>query len=278
MNVAETAGIGLGAIVVYMTVLWLASLALRNSSIVDIFWGLGFVLVTVVYMIAGDGWDGRQALVLGLVAAWGLRLSGYILWRNHGKGEDFRYQRMREAPGPSWWLRSYFQVFLLQGLLLWVISAPLLAAERNAQPDEIVVTDVLGAAVWAVGFFFEAVGDWQLARFKRPGEQRQGDAAGVVAVHAAPELLRDATLWWGYYVIAAGTTDGWVTAFGPVIMTVLLVRLSGVALLERTLTRDKPEYAEYIRGRARSCRGYRGAEWQPTAGRGSGSRRCGRCR
>jgi steroid 5-alpha reductase family enzyme len=90
-----------------------------------------------VYLLAGDGWDARQWLVLGLVAAWGLRLTGYILWRNHGKGEDFRYVRMREAAGGRFWWRSYLQVFLLQGLLLWVISAPLLAAEYNAEPDEI---------------------------------------------------------------------------------------------------------------------------------------------
>ncbi|HSP55769.1 MAG TPA: DUF1295 domain-containing protein [Dehalococcoidia bacterium] len=247
MTVAETAAIGLAAVIAYMTALWLASLALRNASIVDIFWGLGFVFIAAVYMVAGDGWDARQALVLGLVAIWGLRLSGYILWRNHGKGEDFRYRKMREASGPRFWWQSYLQVFLLQGLLLWVISAPLLAAEHNSEPDHIVLTDVLGALVWAIGFFFEAVGDWQLARFKSdPANKGRVMQYGLWRYTRHPNYFGDATLWWGYYLIAAGTTDGWLTAFGPAIMTVLLMRVSGVALLERTLKRDKPEYADYI--------------------------------
>ena len=247
MSIVETAGVGLAAVIAYMTVLWLASLALRNASIVDIFWGAGFVMVTAVYLLASDGWDVRQWLVLGLVAAWGLRLSGYILWRNHGKGEDFRYVRMREAAGGRFWWQSYFQVFLLQGLLLWVISAPLLAAEYNAEPDEIVVTDVLGAAIWAVGFFFEAVGDWQLARFKSDSANKgMVMRYGLWRYTRHPNYFGDAMLWWGYFVIAAGTTDGWVTVFGPVIMTVLLLRVSGVALLERTLKREKPEYADYV--------------------------------
>jgi len=247
MSVAETAAAGLGGVVAYMTVLWVVSLALRNASIVDIFWGPGFVLVTAVYLLAGDGWEGRQWLVLALVAAWGLRLSGYILWRNSGKGEDFRYVRMREAAAGRFWWRSYFQVFLLQGLLLWVISAPLLAAEYNAEPDGIVVTDVLGVAIWGVGFFFEAVGDWQLARFKSdPANKGKVMRHGLWRYTRHPNYFGDATLWWGYYVIAAGTTDGWATIFGPVIMTVLLMRVSGVALLERTLKREKPEYADYV--------------------------------
>ena len=247
MTLAQTAGIGLAAVTAYMTVLWLASLALRNASIVDIFWGLGFVFITVVYLIGGDGWGGRQALALGLVAVWGLRLSGYILWRNLGKGEDFRYQKMREAVGDRFWWQSYLQVFLLQSVLLWVISAPLLAAEHNIEPDHIVLTDALGVLVWAVGVFFEAVGDWQLARFKAdPANQGRVMQYGLWRYTRHPNYFGDATVWWGYYLIAAGTTDGWLTAFGPAIMTVLLMRVSGVALLERSLKRDKPEYADYI--------------------------------
>jgi steroid 5-alpha reductase family enzyme len=261
MSVAEVAGVGLAAVIVYMTVLWLASLALRNASIVDIFWGLGFVLVTLVYLVVGDGWSGRQALVLGLVSAWGLRLSGYILWRNHGKGEDFRYRRMRDHAGASFWWRSYLQVFVLQGLLLWVISAPLLASQHNAEPDHLAVTDVLGALVWAVGFFFEAVGDWQLARFKSdPANKGKVMRYGLWRYTRHPNYFGDATLWWGYFIIAAGTTDGWVTAFGPAIMTVLLMRVSGVALLERTLKREKPEYADYI-ARTSAC-----VPWLPKRG------------
>ena len=247
MTAAETAGLALSVVLAYMTFLWLVSLVLKNASIVDIFWGLGFIVAVTAYFVAGDGWMTRKLLVLGLVSAWGLRLSGYILWRNHGKDEDFRYRKMREASGASFWWRSYFQVFLMQGLLLWVISAPLLASQYNERPDHLAVTDVLGAAVWGLGFFFEAAGDWQLARFKSD-RVNKGKVMryGLWRYTRHPNYFGDATLWWGYFMIAAGTTDGWVTAFGPVIMTVLLMRVSGVALLERTLKREKPEYADYI--------------------------------
>lgn len=247
MTAAETAGLGLGVVFAYMTFLWLVSLALKDASIVDIFWGLGFIIALATYFVAGDGWMARKLLVLVLVTVWGLRLSGYILWRNSGQGEDFRYRRIREAAGASFWWRSYFQVFLMQGLLLWVISAPLLAAQHNSEPDGWAITDALGAAVWALGFFFEAVGDWQMARFKAdPANKGKVMRHGLWRYTRHPNYFGDATLWWGYFIIAAGTTDGWVTAFGPAIMTVLLMRVSGVALLERSLKREKPEYADYI--------------------------------
>jgi steroid 5-alpha reductase family enzyme len=247
MTAAETAGLALGAVLAYMTFLWLVSLALKNASIVDIFWGLGFIVAVAAYFVAGDGWMTRKLLVLVLVAVWGLRLSGYILWRNHGKGEDFRYHKMREAAGASFWWRSYFQVFLMQGLLLWVISAPLLASQHNEHPHHLIVTDVLGATVWGLGFFFEVVGDWQLARFKAsPANKGKVMRYGLWRYTRHPNYFGDATLWWGLFIIAAGTRNGWMTAFGPAIMTVLLMRVSGVALLERTLKREKPEYAEYI--------------------------------
>ncbi len=131
--------------------------------------------------------------------------------------------------------------------MLWVIAAPLLASRYNERPDHLIVTDVLGVAAWVIGFFFEAVGDWQLARFKSdPVNGGKVMRYGLWRYTRHPNYFGDATLWWGYFVIATGTTDGWVTAFGPAIMTVLLMRRSGVALLERSLKRDKPEYAEYI--------------------------------
>ena len=116
------------AILVMMTLLWLLSLALKNSSIVDIFWGIGFVIVTWLAFSLGSGYIPRKQLVVVLVTMWGLRLALHIFFRNWGKGEDFRYAKWREEHGPRWWWFSFFQVFLLQGVLMWIISAPLMAS------------------------------------------------------------------------------------------------------------------------------------------------------
>jgi steroid 5-alpha reductase family enzyme len=249
VSVYEVAAIGLGVVMAYMVAAWVLSLALQNSSIVDIFWGPGFIVAALVYLIASDdGYGTRQAVVLALVAVWGLRLGGYVLWRNWGEGEDFRYQRMRENSPQPWWIRSLFQVFVLQGAILWVVSAALLASMFNAEPDSLGVTDFVGIGVWVAGFFFEAVGDWQLARFKAdPANAGKVMDHGLWRYTRHPNYFGDATLWWGLFIIAAGTTDGWITVFSPVVMTFLLLRVSGVALLERSIKKRRPEYAEYVR-------------------------------
>lgn len=249
MSAVALAGVAFGAVVAYMTVIWLVSVRLRNASIVDIFWGPGFLLVALAYLAFADGYDVRRVLVTALVAAWGLRLGTHIFLRNRGHEEDFRYVRWRKAAGPSFWWQSYFRVFLLQGVLLWVISAPLLAAQANTQPDHIIVTDVAGVIIWAVGLFFEAVGDWQLTRFKAdPANKGKVMDRGLWALTRHPNYFGDATAWWGLYVIAAGTALGFVTIFAPALMTFMLLRVSGVALLEKGMEKRRPGYAEYIQG------------------------------
>lgn len=144
-----------------MTLLWLVSLALKNASIVDVFWGMGFVITTwVVFALTPDGFALRKSMLSMLVTVWGTRLSLHILARNWGKPEDFRYQAWRKDAGAAWWWRSLFRVFLLQGVILWIVAAPLLAAQISAQPDHLTPLDYLALPVWLIGFFFEAVGDW----------------------------------------------------------------------------------------------------------------------
>ena len=236
----------LGAILALMTLLWLLSLRLKNSSIVDIFWGSGFVIAAWLYFaLTPDGALPRKLLISGLVTIWGLRLSIYILIRNWGKPEDFRYQKWRKESGESWWWRSYYRVFLLQGGLLWIISAPLLAAQSSALPNQLTALDYAGVLVWLVGFYFEAAGDMQLARFKsRPENKGKVLDSGVWRYTRHPNYFGDSAQWWGYYLIAAAA-GGWWTIFSPVIMTLFLLRVSGVALLEKTLEK-RPGYKEYI--------------------------------
>jgi len=240
-------GIGALAILSLMTFIWIASLILRNSSIVDIFWGPGFVVTNWVYFaFTVDGFPGRKWLVSGLVTVWGLRLGLYILWRNWGKPEDFRYQKWREDAGKKWWWYSFFKVFLLQGLLMWVISAPLLAAQISPTPSRLTVLDFVAIVVWAIGFFFEAAGDWQLARFKAdPANKGKVLSSGVWRYTRHPNYFGDATQWWGYYLVAAAAGGFW-TIFSPIVMTTLLLRVSGVTLLEKSLKDAKPGYKEYI--------------------------------
>lgn len=247
MSLPELLGVGLGVIAACMAGLWLVSLVLRNASIVDAFWGTGFVVLVWLYAALADGAEGRSLLIATLVTVWGVRLSSYILWRNWGHGEDPRYAKWRADDGARFWWTSLFRVFLLQGVLVWLIAMPLLAACYYGEPDHLTPADVLGAAVWAVGFFFEAVGDLQLARFKSdPANKGKVMRGGLWRYTRHPNYFGEATMWWGYFIIAGATVDGLWTAYSPVLMTFLLLRVSGVALLERAQVRAKPQYREYV--------------------------------
>lgn len=240
--------LGLGAVVGAMTLLWLLSLALRDASIVDPFWGSGFVGLAWLYRVLGPEAGPRQWLLLALVTAWGLRLSLYLLVRNWGEGEDYRYREMRQAHGAAFWWRSLFTVFLLQGALLWFIALPLFAVQTAAAGRGWLWTDLLGLGLWGVGFFFEAVGDWQLARFKAdPAHRGQVMTRGVWALTRHPNYFGDAAVWWGYYLIALGVPGGAWTVSSPLVMTLLLLKVSGVALLEKSIAERRPGYREYAR-------------------------------
>lgn len=246
MSFVQIYGLALLVTLGLMTLLWLISLSLRNSSIVDIFWGSGFVISAWIYFaLTPDGLLLRKWGLAALVTIWGVRLSLHILRRNWGKPEDFRYQAWRREYGGSWWWQSFFRVFLLQGVLLWIISVPLLAAQISATPARLTALDFLGLAIWLIGFFFEAAGDLQLARFKAdPANKGKVLDSGVWRSSRHPNYFGDSAQWWGYYLIAA-SSGGWWTVFSPIIMSLLLLRVSGVTLLEKTLE-TRPGYRDYI--------------------------------
>jgi steroid 5-alpha reductase family enzyme len=233
---------------VLMTLLWLFSLKIKDASIVDIFWGTGFVIVGWVYFaLTPDGFLTRKLILMALVTIWGLRLSLHIGFRNIGKGEDYRYIKWREEHGQKWWYLSYFQVFFLQGFLMWIISLPLLAAQFYAGPGRITWLDGIAILVCLVGFFFEAVGDWQLSQFKKdPGNKGKLLTSGVWRYSRHPNYFGDAAQWWGFYLFALSTGSGWFTFISPLIMTILLRNVSGVTMLEKSLQQTKPGYEEYI--------------------------------
>jgi steroid 5-alpha reductase family enzyme len=244
-----TLWIGVGAVILgLVTALWLLSLALKDSSIVDIFWGTGFVVAFWAATVLLPGGLPARLLLLGvLVTIWGLRLSLYILYRNWGKDEDFRYAEWRREAGAAWWWRSYFKVFLLQGFLMWVIAAPLIAAQALGPERSLGWVDALGGLVWLVGFIFEAGGDWQLARFKAdPDNKGKLLTDGLWGLTRHPNYFGDAAQWWGFYLIAVAA-GAWWTFFSPALMTFLLLRVSGVAMLERSMKEAKPGYEEYVK-------------------------------
>ena len=237
---------GLAVASVAFSALWLVSLLLKDAGIVDIFWGLGFILVGVYYAMTASGAPSlRGLLVLGLVTVWGSRLALHIGSRNAGAGEDFRYRKWREEAGTNFWWISLLKVFLLQAVLLWIVSSPLLLAQLDGGKD-ITVFDVLGFALWGFGFLFETVADWQLHRFKKnPATSGQVMRSGLWSVSRHPNYFGEAVLWWGIALLTV-PTGGWLSFIGPLMITYLLLKVSGVAMLDAAMVERRPDYAEYI--------------------------------
>lgn len=231
-----------------MTLLWLVSLLRRDASIVDAFWGTGFILVVGFALLATPlaQMQPRCWLLVSLVLIWGLRLSLHLLLRNlrHGQ-EDYRYRAMRDYHGDRFWWVSLFTVFLLQGGILWVVAMPVLATINVSTERDLGVLDAIGVAVWLVGFFFESVGDYQLARFlKDPQNAGRVMNQGLWRYTRHPNYFGDFCVWWGLYLISIRGGASW-TIFAPLLMSFLLIKVSGVRLLEKTVTTRRPEYADY---------------------------------
>jgi len=236
-----------GLVLVLVTALWRVSVAVEDTSIVDVFWGSGFVVVAWVAYALGEGDPDRGLLLASLVTLWGLRLTVYLGRRNLGKGEDRRYAEMRRRHGDRWPLRSLFVVFWLQGALIWVVSLPVQATMADPAPAGLGPLEWAGVAVWAVGLTFEAIGDWQLARFKAdPANRGKVMDRGLWRYTRHPNYFGDFCVWWGIWLVALAAGGTWWTIVGPLVMSVLLIRVSGVALLERSLAERREGYADYV--------------------------------
>lgn len=232
------------AIGALMVLAWLLSLKLHNVSIVDALWSVMFVLAAACYASGAGASSARALLILVLVTVWAARLSIYIGWRNHGHGEDRRYQQIRARNNPGFEWKSLYLVFGLQALLAWVISLPLLAAVHSTAP--LGLLDGAGVLLWAIGLYFEAVGDAQLARFKADAANRgQVMDRGLWRYTRHPNYFGEFCLWWGYYLIALAA-GGWWSLPAPLLMSLLLLKVSGVTLLEQDIAERRPGYRQYI--------------------------------
>jgi steroid 5-alpha reductase family enzyme len=238
---------GLAVVLAWKTLIWVLSLMTRNAGIVDIFWGPGFILFCCWTAFLAPPESPRQFLLPVLVALWGMRLAGHIFLRSRGLEEDHRYRAMRERAGPSFWWQSLFFVFWLQGVILWLVALPVVHAQISLLPADLTMLDALGCAVFAIGFLFEAVGDWQLARFKaRASSRGQVLSSGLWRYTRHPNYFGEALVWWGLFLIGAATPHGWMFLLSPLLMNVLLLKVSGVTLLEVKLKETRPAYRHYV--------------------------------
>lgn len=230
----------------YMTAWYVVSLAKRRNDVADVAWGLGFVLLSWVSYGLSGGSGPRGLIVCLLVSVWGIRLAWHIHGRNKGKAEDYRYLAWRKEWGRWFYLRSYLQVYLLQGALLFLIVLPVLVIQGNAGPS-LGLLDLAGAAVWLLGFYFEAAGDAQLARFIRdPANKGKLMQQGLWAYTRHPNYFGEVTQWWGIWLLSLSVPGGAYAVIGPITITVLILKVSGIPLLEKKMA-EHPDFAEYKR-------------------------------
>ena len=228
-------------------VVWLISVAMRNVGIVDIFWGSGFVAVAWLSLLLRGAPTLHGWVLAGMVTIWGARLAIHLAKRNLGDEEDYRYRSMRERMGhKTFWWASLFIVFWLQGAIMWVVALPIQVGVSAA--PVLSRWNAFAFAVWLVGFLFESIGDYQLARFKaNPDNQGKVLDRGLWRWTRHPNYFGDFLVWWGIFGWVATSGVGLWTVISPIIMSVLLMRVSGVTLLEKTITSRRPGYEEYVR-------------------------------
>jgi steroid 5-alpha reductase family enzyme len=229
-----------------MNLMFLFALLLKRNDIVDIAWGVGFIVISVMLLLFVPDYHWRRLLVSGLVALWGLRLAMYLYLRNKGKKEDFRYARWRRDWGKHWIIRSYLQVFILQGFFMLLIAYPLFmfGGFSKHAPG---LPDVAGLIMWIAGFAFESVGDFQMMRFKQnPANKGKVMNLGLWKYTRHPNYFGESVMWWGIFFIAISADWGWIAVMSPVVITTLLLKVSGVPLLEKKYS-ENPEYQNYIK-------------------------------
>ncbi|MGD8783441.1 MAG: DUF1295 domain-containing protein [Thioalkalispiraceae bacterium] len=239
----------LGVILVLAVLTWLLSLYLKDVSIVDSAWSLMFLAAAIVYLVGSGNIEIKNTILIALVTIWALRLSAHLTWRNWGEPEDRRYQDIRKKYSPNFAVKSLFIIFVFQAVLAWIITLPLLAAfTRPLAGSELAsLAFILGVGLWVIGMLFESVGDWQLARFKND-EANKGKVMdqGLWRYTRHPNYFGECLIWWGFYMMALAT-GAWWSIIGPVIITWLLLKFSGVVMLEESITERRPAYREYIK-------------------------------
>jgi steroid 5-alpha reductase family enzyme len=236
---------GLYAMLVFGFAGWLLSLYRNNVTHVDSMWSLFFVVAGFTYASQMAGLNARSLIVLSLLTLWAVRLCVYLTWRNWGPHEDHRYAAIRSNNSPGFAFKSLYIVFGLQAVLAWIISLPVLGALNSAVPINIL--DIIGIALLGFGLVWETVADWQLSVFKaNPRNKSTVLNSGVWRYSRHPNYFGECCVWWGFYLIALAAGAWWAIP-SALLMTLLLLKVSGVALLEQTIAERRPQYADYMR-------------------------------
>jgi steroid 5-alpha reductase family enzyme len=239
-------GVIVSAVVIFlfMNAIFKLAITFKRNDIVDIAWGAGFIVVTLISQLVAPSFELRRVVIDSLVIVWGLRLAIHIHVRNKGKEEDFRYANWRKEWGKYWVIRTYFQVFMIQGFFMLIISFPIYGNQSlDAKPLNIL--DFIGIALWIIGFYFESVGDYQLLKFKKnPENKGKIMTTGVWRYTRHPNYFGETTLWWGIFLLAVNTSSGWINIISPFTITFLLLLVSGIPMLEKKY-KDHADFMEY---------------------------------
>lgn len=238
----------IAAVLLHTTIAWLISVASKRADVIDPFWGPGFIVVIMAAAWVGDGApDQARVVLVAMVSIWGLRLGLHLLTRwMKEEHEDRRYAAMRQAGSELWWLRSLVTVFWLQAVILWIVATPLIYAVTSNAPVFRAGT-VVGIMVYCCGLFFEAVGDHQLTAFRKRADSR-GEVlnTGLWKYTRHPNYFGDFAVWWGFFAICVSCGAPLWTVISPLIMSVLLMKFSGVGMLEKDIQHRRPGYAAYV--------------------------------
>jgi steroid 5-alpha reductase family enzyme len=227
-----------------MSLWFVFSIIAKRNDIADIAWGIGFILMTWISFLFSPDPSLRSIIVGILVSIWGLRLALHIYSRNKNKAEDYRYLAWRKEWGKWFYLRSYFQVYILQGMFLFLIVLPVLLI-NNSLATPLGLLDIVGAGVWLIGFYFESVGDNQLSKFiKNPDNKGKLMQSGLWAYTRHPNYFGEVTQWWGLWIIAMSLPGGLFTIIGPITITFLILKVSGIPMLEKKM-KENPDFADY---------------------------------
>jgi steroid 5-alpha reductase family enzyme len=230
----------------YMSFIFMMAWIKKDNSIVDIAWGIGYILVAILTFFWGAGFAARHILVTVLIFLWGTRLATHIAIRNKGRGEDFRYAKWRKDWGKWFLIRSFFQIYMLQGFLLLIIAYPVMLI-NHSEEQGITFLDILGLIIWLYGFFFEAVGDYQLLKFKRKAENKgKIMTLGLWKYTRHPNYFGETAMWWGIFLIALSVRNGWTAIVSPLVISFLLLKVSGISMLEKKYMGNK-EFEEYAK-------------------------------
>ncbi len=240
--------INLAAVMLFEFLGWLVSLKKKNVTIADSMWGAGFIIITWLTFILGDGYLVRNVIITVPVTIWGLRLSYHITRRSIGKPEDPRYTEWRNEYGNKFPVVSLFRVFLVQGLFMWLIALSIQLAQLFPRPESLTLADYAGLGIWVIGFIIESSADRQLAHFiKDPANRGRVMRYKLWRYSRHPNYFGEATIWWGIYVICCATEYGFLTIISPMLITYTLLKITGVSLMEQTMFKGNAEYEDYKR-------------------------------